>query len=803
MPRSGLATKLPGAALALAGLLFGCAAAAPGPTADERCLLRVWYRPTATRGDLQLTPSAVLRPELIGSWNDFQRPGLREFDRRQAPDGTQWWTVAMALPAGSYEYAIVVGEQLLTDDLNPQSTFRKNPLYGDSGPYEAEFSSFEVPDCTLPQLAVRESLSAPALAAAPGELAVTWRFAPGSLGAALDPGSISGSLRRGAESLTAPTLAVGAPAADGTQEVTARAGGLAAGKYTLSLQLRDALGKSPPPSLTSVFVEPATAPRALLPTRRLDDAVMYHLLIDRFRGPRGALNSPPTPGQRAGGTLAGVRAAVEAGYFARLGVTTLWLSPLYENPPGLHRGRDGNLYEAYHGYWPAAPRAVEPQLGDAAELDALVAAAHQRGLRLVFDAVPNHVYASHPYYAQHSRTSPAIENAPSPDQASWFTDGPQTCICGSPGCDWGSHILHCWFDSYLPDLNWRNPEVAQAGVADLLYWLSRFDLDGMRIDAVPMMPRAATRRIVRAAQRSVQRDGLDLLIVGEDYTGPGDGGRAEIRSFLGSHVDGLDSAFDFPLMWAVRAALATSRLGLDELEAELLSSARAFAGSGAVMAHILDNHDTPRFISEAAGNAGNDPWRAPPPQPSAAEPYQRQLMALTLLLTLPGLPVLYYGDEVGLAGANDPDARRPLPDVLGDALPPQQAELLAKTGRLGRLRACLPALRRGTRQVLLTAPEWSVALQLPPDAPRVAGEPLGERSPALVVLSRLAAGSGERKIFVSGIPAGRYRDVLSGEELTVPAEAADGSGGARVGLTARPLSAAVFIWADSPCLNQP
>lgn len=799
----GFAGKLPG--VAVAALLCGCAAAAPGPTADERCQLRVWYRPAAAlaRDDLKLTPSAVLRPELIGSWNNFQRPGLREFDHRLAADGTQWWTLAMPLPAGSYQYAILVGDQLLTDDQNPQSTFAKNPLYGDSGPYEAELSTAEVPDCTLPQLAVRESLSAPALAAAPGELAVTWRFAPGSLGAALDPGSLGGELRRGAESLPSPALVVGTPAADGTQEITARASGLGAGKYTLSLQLRDALGKSPPPSLASVFVEPATERRALAPTRRLDDAVLYHLLIDRFRGPHGALPSPRTPGLRAGGTLAGVRAAVEAGYFARLGVTTLWLSPLYENPPGLHRGRDGNLYEAYHGYWPAAPRSVEPQLGDAAELEALVAAAHQRGLRLLFDAVPNHVYASHPYYSQHSRLNPAVENAANPDQVSWFTDGPQACVCGSPGCDWGTHILHCWFDSYLPDLNWRNPEVAQTGVADLLFWLSRFDLDGMRIDAVPMMPRAAARRIVREAQRAVRRDGLDLLIVGEDYTGPGDGGRAEIRTFLGSHIDGLDSAFDFPLMWAVRAALGTSRLGLDELEAELLSSGRAFAGSGAVMAHIIDNHDTPRFVSEAAGNAGNDPWRDPPPQPAVAEPYQRQLMALTLLLTLPGLPVLYYGDEVGLAGANDPDARRPLPDVLGGALPPLQAALLEKTGRLGRLRACLPALRRGTRQVLQSAPEWSVALQLPPAAPQVAGEPLGDRSPALVVLSRLA-GSGERKLFVSGIPAGRYRDVLSGDELTVPANPGGGEGSPpRVGLTARPLSAAVFIAADSPCLTSP
>ena len=806
MRLSGLRSNVCRAALVAGFLLGGCAASAPGPAMDERCQLRVWYRPEVTlqRDDLKLTASQVLRPELIGSWNDFQRPGLREFDRRESADGTKWWTIALPLPAGSYQYAIVVGEQLLTDDQNPQSTFARNPLYRDSAPYEAELSTFTVPDCALPQLEVAGSLAAAStgLPAATGELAVTWRFVPGNLGAALDRGSLTAELRRGSELLPAPSLAVADPAADGAQEITALVGGLPAGKYTLALALRDALGHAPPPALASVFVEPAAAAAALQPARRRDDVLLYHLLIDRFRGTHGALPSPKTPGQRAGGTLAGVRAAVEAGYFARLGVTTLWLSPLYENPPGLHRGRDGNLYEAYHGYWPAAPRSVEPQLGDEAELAALVAAAHQRGLRLIFDAVPNHVYSSHPYYLGHSRLDPTVVNAADPSQASWFNDGPAACICGSAGCDWGAHILDCWFDSYLPDLNWHNPDVVQTGVADLLYWLARFDLDGMRIDAVPMMPRAATRAIVKQVHQAVWRAGVDSLIVGEDYTGPGDQGRAEIRSFLGSQKDGLDSAFDFPLMWAIRSALASSSMGLDALEAEIVSSGRFFAGSGAVMAHIIDNHDTPRFISEAAGNAGNDPWRDPPPQPTGAEPYQRQLLALTLLLTLPGLPVLYYGDEVGQAGAGDPDARRPLPDVLAGTLPALQADLLAKTGRLGRLRACLPALRRGVRQMLTATAEWSVALHLPPETTLTPGEPLGDRSPALVVLSRLAAAE-ERRIFVTGVPAGHYRDILSDQTLEVSADSGGPTAGNPVGLTVRPLSAAVYIAADSACLSPP
>jgi glycosidase len=557
-----------------------------------------------------------------------------------------------------------------------------------------------------------------------------------------------------------------------------------------------------------VFVEPPGGPAGLQPTRRLDDVLLYHLMVDRFRGPQGALPAPASPGLRAGGTLSGVRAAVEAGYFTRLGVTTLWLSPLYENPPGLHRGRDGNLYEAYHGYWPSAPRSVEPQLGDAAELSALVAAAHQRGLRLLFDAVPNHVYESHPYYAAHSRAALTAAGIGDLDRNSWFNDGPRACVCGDPGCDWGTRIEDCWFDSYLPDLNWRHPDVMQTGVADLLYWLAQFDLDGMRIDAVPMMPRAASRRMVRGARDSVYRAGMDLLIVGEDYTGPGDGGRSEIRSFLGSHYDGLPSAFDFPLMWATRSALAGSTTGLDDLAGELDSSDRAFAGSGAVMAHILDNHDTPRFISEAAGNAGNDPWRDPPPQPTDSAPYQRQLLGLTLLLTLPGLPVLYYGDEIGLAGANDPDARRPLPDVLAGALPRLQADLLEKTGRLGQLRTCLPALRRGSRQTLAANAEWLVTLQTPPASadPAEPLAPAGDPSPALVVLARLAdspphdPADGERRLFVSRVPVGTYRDVLSGDLLTVPSDtSSDAPGLGTAALTLKPLTAAVYVRADSAC----
>ena len=531
-----------------------------------------------------------------------------------------------------------------------------------------------------------------------------------------------------------------------------------------SVFVPDPMGASADPyavEVSEIDLSSCAAPMQRVPP---SDGLVYQIMVDRFRG-AGPLAAPAAPGDRAGGTLDGVAALVDAGYFERLGVTTLWLSPVYENPKGRLRGRDGHPYEAYHGYWPVAPRTVEPALGGEAALDRLVATAHARGLRVILDAVPNHVHEDHPYHRDHAR---AVVG-----ERSWFHDGPDACVCGAPGCGWAQRLEDCWFDTYLPDLQLRDPEVIDATVDDLLYWQARFGVDGFRIDAVPMMPRAALRRMVHAVRAAAEQRGRSALLLGETYTGPGDGGRAAIASYLGVDVDGLDSEFDFPLLWATRDAIAHGARGMDELEQEIAAGDRAFAGSGAIIAHTIGNHDTTRFLSEAAGDAGGDPWAAPPPQPAADEPYRRQVLALALTLTLPGLPVLYYGDELGLAGATDPDSRRVLPDVLSP-LPPQAARVLEQVARLGRLRRCSTALRGGARVTLLADRDRLVALH--------GGE-------VLVALSRAAT---DGVVELAGVPAGTYRDVLSGATITA-------TGDAPVALPLSALSAAVFLPEASAC----
>ena len=758
--------------------LIGCARSDEGPRYDERCLLRVQFRPDVTlaRTDLKLTRQDVEHPELIGSWDGFARPGPRRFDEQFSLQGTRYFSLTLPLAPGRYRYGFLVGNELLLDDLNPHSEFGEHPLWSDSNPYEAEWSITDLTDCRLATLSVAQLATedSSSLDAKDGRLRVEFRLIPGVVEAKL--ASLSAQVLYNGQPLADEIPTVSQPTDD---QAVVELQHLPSGKYQVALRAKDAVAGRSLAATAHAVISPRRMPGQtwLRSDEDRQDTVLYHVLIDRFRGPSGALRAPSQPGRRAGGTLGGVASAIESGYFESLGVTTLWLSPLYQNAPGLQRGRDGNYYESYHGYWPTEPRSVEPKLGSPQELSALSQLAHRHGLRVIFDAVPNHVFSGHPYYRDHGRASPASQ--PDPLRTSWFSDGLTACVCGTTGCGWGERIEDCWFDSFLPDVNLRNPEAAHQQRDDLLWWLQRFDLDGMRIDAVPMMPRGFTRQVVQAVTEQATRGGLDLLIVGENYTGPGDGGRFEIRSFLGDRFFGLHSAFDFPLFWATVDALAKDRIALSDLEQQVALSEKVYGGSGAVMAHIVNNHDTARFVSEAAGNAGNDPWNAPPPQPTDREPYQRHMLALTLLLTLPGMPVLYYGDEVGLAGGGDPDSRRVLPDVMLGGLPSDQREVLLHTQRLGQLRRCLPALRRGVRAVLQAGRDYSIALHTRS----------GDKDVAISVLSRT---QGERLVQVSGIPTGRYRDVLSGETLEV-------RGTEPAGITLRALRSAVFVSEGSSC----
>src|SRR5205823_3468875 len=124
----------------------------------------------------------------------------------------------------------------------------------------------------------------------------------------------------------------------------------------------------------------------------------------------------------------------------------------------------------------------------------------------------------------------------------------------------------------------------------------------------------------------------------------------------------------------------------------------------AVMSSILGNQDVPRFLSRAAGMVAADTtaqaWTAPPAAPTTDDPYDRMLLAFTFLLTQRGVPLLYYGDEIGMPGTGDPDNRRFM--RFGTDLSTREQHLLDRVKIVAKARGTLPGLQRGARQTLLT-----------------------------------------------------------------------------------------------------
>jgi glycosidase len=587
--------------------------------------------------DFAVHPAATVREvAVIGDFNGWVPDGHR---LARGDDGTFRGSFVVGPGRQAYRFRID-GDEVL-DDANPLT------LYGRDG---REHSALVQPDCTLPgwevgRYEVRD-----------GRFQAHLDCLAGAGGSPCDPASLA-------------VLMDGAPIADGALQdgiLDLDLAPRAPGKHRVELRITDTAGLAAEPLALPYWVE--AAPFAW------EDAVIYQVMVDRFRRGDGTPDADAGITMRMGGDWAGVTGAIIDGTFARLGVNVLWISPAVRNAEGTWPGFDGRQYQSYHGYWPVAAREAEPRFGGADGLDALVRTAHDRGMRVILDIVPNHVHQDHPYFAEHRQD--------------WFNHPDGDCVCGRQ-CSWATDIDECWFIDYLPDLDWRQREVVDTMLADVSWWLTRFDVDGLRVDAVPMMPRLVTRHLRDTVTRAFAPGAPHVYLVGETFTGSL--GRDQIRWYLGPY--GLSGQFDFPLMWALRTVLGQAGGLMTDLLDEMDRSLDAWSGSGAVMGHMIGNHDVPRFASVAAGDSLD--VLLPPPQPTALEPYRRAALALAFVMTQPGAPIVYQGDELGLAGAGDPDNRRPMPAEATWTEP--QRWLFGQAATLGRLRGTVSAMRAGQR----------------------------------------------------------------------------------------------------------
>ncbi|MDT9683596.1 glycoside hydrolase family 13 protein [Streptomyces sp. TRM76323] len=360
------------------------------------------------------------------------------------------------------------------------------------------------------------------------------------------------------------------------------------------------------------------------------DAVIYQVYVRSFADSDGD----------GIGDLRGVRERLP--HLAGLGVDAVWLTPFYVSP------------QADGGYDVADHRAVDPVFGELADADELVRAAHELGLRVIVDVVPNHTSDRHPWFQEalagtgrdryHFRPGKGPDGSLPPNDWESVFGGPAWTRV--PDGSWYLHL----FAPQQPDLNWENEEVRAEFASVLRFWLD-LGVDGFRVDVAhgmvkaPGLPDIGHREQARliGAQRlpffdqdgvhEIHRDWRRLL---DSYGGQ----RIAVaeawaptpeRIALYVRPDELHQAFNFPYLRCPWEA--------DALRAVIDASLRATASVGAPATWVLSNHDVVRHATRLGG-------------------LRRARAAALLMLALPGSAYLYQGEELGLPEVTD------LPDEL-------------------------------------------------------------------------------------------------------------------------------------------
>ncbi len=562
---------------------------------------------------------------------------------------------SVTLPQGSYAYKFVADGTWALDPTNGLTAY----LSG------VENSRLVVPDCATPLLRVAHWDVSPTRT-----ITLDLEYLDGSGRAGMDTASLAVQVNRSA-------IAVGAVTSDAMSgRIRVQLTVPENNKYTFRIHVRDLAGHDAQELIVPMWVEDEPY--------RWGDGPMYFTFTDRFRDGNPANNAPiggvDMRANYQGGDLSGVLAALRDGYFDQLGVRALWLSPVNDNTNTSGLGTGGHLYSAYHGYWVSQPRAVEEHWGSLDDLRAVTAEAHRRGIRVLFDVANNQLHRDHPYYGAHR---------------DWF-NGDGSCVCGGTNCDWDVHALDCWFTSYLPDVNWTQMAAVDQMIDDALWWLVEADADGFRVDAVKHMQHIASTTLRHRIHETLETGNAQYYLVGETFTGGG--GHGLVASFVSDRE--LWGQFDFPLFWSIRGAFAQNMGTMGDLDAAVSTSAAAYGN--AIMSPFLGNHDVERFLSLAANQltGGDQPWTNPPAAPTTDAPYDQLFLAFTFLLTQPGVPLIYYGDEIGLPGAGDPDNRRMM--RFGPTLSAREQNLLSRVQIVSHARGNHPGLRRGARRTLFT-----------------------------------------------------------------------------------------------------
>jgi alpha-amylase len=311
-------------------------------------------------------------------------------------------------------------------------------------------------------------------------------------------------------------------------------------------------------------------------------------------------------------------------YLTSLGVDGIWLMPVFESP-------------SYHGYDTGDYETIEKDYGTNADFQSFVNEAHRRGIRVILDFVMNHTSSEHPWFGDPSKHDWYVWSATNPGwHQPWGGDYPTWYLKNG-------QYYYAVFWSGMPDLNWRTPAVKSEMFRLARLWLAR-GADGFRLDATRYLvedgPGAGqadtpeTHQILRDFAADVHAAKPDAILIAENTV--------DTKTLATYYADGVMN-FDFPLASAIidgvkNGSAARIRSALAEIVADY--------PRGIIDTPFLTNHDHTRIATQLANDSG------------------KLRTAAAILLTLPGTPFIYYGEEVGLQNGPteaDESKRTPMP----------------------------------------------------------------------------------------------------------------------------------------------
>ena len=415
------------------------------------------------------------------------------------------------------------------------------------------------------------------------------------------------------------------------------------------------------------------------------DAIIYSLMIDRFNNGDSTNDKPIVhdslfkQANYNGGDLQGIINKINEGYFDSLGVNTFWISPIVDNTNKAYREYPSphRYYTGYHGYWPVSLEGVEEHFGDMKLAKNMISKAHSHGIKILLDYVAHHVHEENPLWKNHR---------------DWFgqldlPDGRKNLRL------WDEYRLTTWFEPYMPSFDYVDSKEALETMTDnAVWWLEETHADGFRHDAVKHVPNEFWRLLTKKIKERIEiPEETQVYQIGETF-----GGFDLISSYVNNGQ--LNAQFNFNLYDTAIPVFLHKDNSFKLLDLQMQKTFQVY-GVNHLMGNLADSHDKIRYMAMADsdleindGRASDFAWNNPPKvdHPSS---YEKLKLYLAYILTIPGIPVIYYGDEIGMTGASDPDNRRMM--RFGNDLNQYEKQMFKEVSKLVHIRVDHPALRYG------------------------------------------------------------------------------------------------------------